>query len=72
MAPGVGVHDGLWCAHVGVGLVRSWVGSGEGSGEGIDGPCKSCTRMSNEDGDEFHPPPFPEGRDEGGVLLGLL
>ena len=29
--------------------------------------------MSDRDGDKYHPPPIMlEGRDEGGVLLGLL
>ncbi len=38
-----------------------------------EGPCERCTRVSDEDGDEFYTPPIlMEGRDEGGVLFGLL
>ena len=73
MALGVGVHDGLWCAPARAGLVHSWANCGEGNGEVVDGPCKRCTRVSDLDGDKFPPRPiFPVGRDEGGVLLGLL
>ena len=32
----------------------------------VEGPCKRCTRVTDGDGDEFHPPPIlMEGRNEG-------
>ncbi len=38
-----------------------------------EGPCECGARVPDGDGDEFHPPlVFLEGRNEGGVLLGLL
>ena len=42
--------------------------------EVVEGPCERCTRVSDGDSYEFHPPPIMlEGRDEGRVvLLGLL
>ena len=73
MAPGVGVRVGQRCALVGVGVVHSWANRGECGGAVVGGPCKRCTRVSDEDGDEFQPSPMLlEGRDEGGGLLGLL
>jgi len=45
----------------------------EGGGAVVEGHCKCGARVSDGDGDEFHPlPVFFEGRDEGVVLLGLL
>ncbi len=73
MAPGVGVRDGLCCALVGAGLVRSKADRGEGSGEVIEVSCKRRARVADEDGVKVHPPPVLfEGRDEGGVFLGIL
>ena len=39
----------------------------------VESPCERCSRVSDGDGDKLHPSPILlEGRDEGGVLLGLL
>ena len=73
MAPGVGVHVGQRCALVGAGVVRSWANRGECGVEVVEGPCERFTRVSDGDGDELYPSPMLlEGRDEGGVLFGLL
>ena len=73
MALGVGVRDGHRCARVGAGVVHSWASHGECGGEVVEGPCERCTRVSDGDGDEFHPSQILlEGRGEGGVLLGIL
>ena len=73
MAPSVEVYDGLRCAPVGVGVVRSWASRGECGSEVVEGPCGRCTRVPDGDGDEFYSPPeLLEGRNEGGVLLVLL
>jgi len=62
----------MLCAPARASLVNSWANYGEGSGEAVEDPCKRCVRVSDGDGDEFHPPPkFPDGRDEG-LLIGLL
>ena len=54
-------------------MAHSWADRGECGGEVVYGPCERCTRVSDGDGDEFHPSPIlVEGRDEWGVLLGLL
>ena len=73
MALGVGVRVGLRRALNGAGVVYSWADRGECGYEVVKGPCKRCTLVSDWNGDKFHPSPIlPEGRDEGGVLLGLL
>ena len=73
MTHGVGFRDGLWCALVGVGLVRSWANRGECGGEVVEGPCARCARVTDGDGDEFNPPPiFVEGHNEGDVIFSLL
>ncbi len=39
----------------------------------VQGPSKCGARVADGEGHKLHPPPvFSEGRDEGGVLLGLL
>jgi hypothetical protein len=51
----------------------SWADRGEGGGEVVEGPCESRARVTGGDGDKFHhPPDLLEGRDEGGLFLGLL
>ncbi len=73
MAPGVGVRDGVRCNTADVGVVHSWADCREDGGEAVEGPCKVGARVSDGDGDKFHPPPvFLEGRNEEIVLLGLL
>ena len=73
MALGVGVRDVLRCALASVGVVYSWANRGEYGSKVVEGPCERCTRVSDVDGDEFHSSPILlEGRDEGGVFLGLL
>ncbi len=73
VARDVGVSGGLRCALAGVGVVNSWADCGEGGNEVVEGPCERCTRVYDADNDRFHPTPvFLEGRDEEGVLLGLL
>ncbi len=73
VAPSVGVHCGLYFALTIVDLVRSWSNRGECGGEVVEGLCECCTRVPDGNGDEFHPPPMSsEGRNEGGVLIGLL
>ncbi len=63
----------MYCALIGAGLVRSWSNCGECGGEVVEGPCECCTRVPYGDGDELHPPLLSlEGRNEGGVLLGLF
>ena len=61
------------CALAGAGVVHSWANRGEDGDEVVEGSCERCTRVSDEDGDEFHPHPILlEGQDEGGVLIGLF
>ncbi len=73
MAPGIGVNGGLGGARVGSDLVRGWAGGGEGSGKVDEVSCKCRVRVADGDRDEFHSPlVFLEGRNEGGVFLGLL
>ena len=58
---------------VGGGLVLSWADHGKGGSEVVEGFCESRSRVADGDGDKFYPPTvLLEGRDEGGVLLGLL
>ena len=73
MAPCVGVRGGPRYAPDGVGMVHSWANRGKDGGEIVKGPCEHCTRVSDGNGDKFHPPHvLLEGCDEGGVVLGLL
>ena len=73
MAHGVEVRDGLRCALASVCVVHSWANRGEGGDEVVECPCERRTRVSDGDGDKLNPPLVVfEGRDEGGVLLGLL
>ena len=73
MAASVGVRDGLRCALASAGMVHSWAIRGECGGDVVKGLCEHCTRVSDGDCDESHPPPILlESRDEGGVLLVLL
>ena len=70
---GVGVHGVGRCAPAGAGVVRTWANCMEGGCEVVEGPCKCGARVSDGDGDEFHPSAvFLEGRDDGVVLLCLL
>jgi hypothetical protein len=65
VAPGVGVRVGQRCALAGVGVVHSWANLGDCGGEVVEGPCEPCTRVSDGDGDKFHPSPMLlEGRDK--------
>jgi len=73
VALGVGIRVGQRSALVGAGVVHSWANRGECGGEVVEGPCGHCPRVSDEDGDEIHPSPLLLwGRDEEGLLLGLL
>ena len=46
---------------------------GEGGGEVVQGPSKYSARVADREVHKLHPSPvFSEGRDEGGILLGLL
>ncbi len=51
-----------------------WADRGEGGGEVVECRCERDTCVSDWEGDELHDssPMFLEGRDEGGVVLGLL
>ena len=73
MAPSVKVRVGQRCALACAGVVHSWANRGEFGSEVVEGSCERCTRLSDGNGDEFHPPlVLLEGRDEGVVLLDLL
>jgi len=74
VAHGVGVRvDGQRCALASASVVHSWANRGECGGEVVEGPCERCTRVSDGDGDEFHPSQMLlEGHDKRGVIIGLL
>ena len=55
MAHVVVVREWLLGAVVGDSVVHSWANRGECGGEVVEGPCEHFTRVSDGDGDEFHP-----------------
>ena len=67
------VHGGASGAQVDSCLLHVGADGGEGGGEVVKGRCERGACVPDRKGDELHPyPMFLEGRDKGGVSLGLL